>query len=173
MAVRLAVRRARAGAARRAPATGIPRAPADEQTSPAGRITGQQPGPDTRALAAAGRRVGLASVVLALCVPLIVPGLHPSKLFSTGPGIGGSGGTSAAIALPDTLSQTLRELQESHVTTVLTYTMAGPKAVLADPPPYLQTYVYDTLTSSGQVARRLLGERGAGQHDAVAPGPER
>src|SRR5882724_4197395 len=34
------------------------------------------PGPDTRALAAAGRRVGLASIVLALCAPLIVPGLH-------------------------------------------------------------------------------------------------
>ncbi len=127
-----------------------PGMPADEQTSPAGRITGQQPGPDTRALAAAGRRVGLASVVLALCVPLLVPGLHPSKLFSSGPGIGGNGGTSAAIALPDTLSQTLRELQESHVTKVLTYSMAGPKAVLAGPPPYLQTYVYDTLTDSGQ-----------------------
>src|SRR6266699_170640 len=44
------------------------------------------PGPDTRALAAAGRRVGLASIVLALCAPLIVPGLHASKLFSSGPG---------------------------------------------------------------------------------------
>ena len=50
------------------------------------------PGPDTRALAAAGRRIGLASIVLALAVPLIVPGLHPSKLFSSGPGIGGTGG---------------------------------------------------------------------------------
>ena len=53
--------------------------------------------------------MGLASVVLALCVPLIVPGLHPSKLFSSGPGIGGSGGSRAAVALPDTLSQTLRD----------------------------------------------------------------
>src|SRR5580693_3019548 len=49
-------------------------------------------GPDTRAMAAAGRRIGLASIVLALCVPLILPGLHASKLFSTGPGIGGAGG---------------------------------------------------------------------------------
>src|SRR6185437_10218380 len=46
----------------------------------------RRPGPDTRALAAAGRRVGLASIVLALCAPLIVPGLHASKLFSSGPG---------------------------------------------------------------------------------------
>ncbi len=141
------------GAGRRGPGRaddGYPGMPAGEETSPARRITGREPGPDTRALAAAGRRVGLASVVLALCVPLLVPGLHPSKLFSSGPGIGGTGGTGAAIALPDTLSQTLRQLQESHVTKVLTYTMSGPKAVLAGPPPYLQTYVYDTLTDTGE-----------------------
>jgi transglutaminase-like putative cysteine protease len=120
--------------------------PGEEHTSPAGRITGREPGPDTRALAAAGRRVGLASVVLALCVPLLVPGLHPSKLFSSGPGIGGSGGsgTGAGLSLPDTLSQTMRELQAKHPTTVLTYTTTAAKN-----PPYLQTYVYDDLTDSG------------------------
>src|SRR5580658_6801979 len=123
-----------------------PGVPAEEQTSPARRITGQEPGPDTRALAAAGRRVGLASVVLALCVPLLVPGLHPSKLFSTGPGIGGSGGsaTGPALSLPDTLSQTMRELQAKHPTTVLSYSTTAGKD-----PPYLQTYVYDDLTDSG------------------------
>ncbi len=123
-----------------------PGMPAEEQTSPARRITGGEPGPDTRALAAAGRRVGLASVVLALCVPLLVPGLHPSKLFSSGPGIGGSGGsgTGAGLSLPDTLSQTMRELQAKHPTTVLTYTTTAAKD-----PPYLQTYVYDDLTDSG------------------------
>jgi transglutaminase-like putative cysteine protease len=120
--------------------------PAEEQMSPARRITEREPGPDTRALAAAGRRVGLASVVLALCVPLLVPGLHPSKLFSSGPGIGGSGGsgTGAGVSLPDTLSQTMRELQAKHPTTVLTYTTTAAKD-----PPYLQTYVYDDLTDSG------------------------
>src|SRR5580704_17919430 len=123
-----------------------PGMPAEEQTSPAQRITGREPGPDTRALAAAGRRVGLASVVLALCVPLLVPGLHPSKLFSTGPGIGGSGGsaTGPALSLPDTLSQTMRELQAKHPTTVLSYSTTAGKD-----PPYLQTYVYDDLTDSG------------------------
>src|SRR5581483_10794927 len=40
-------------------------------------------GPDTRSLAAAGRRVGLASIVLALFAPLLIPGLHPSKLLSS------------------------------------------------------------------------------------------
>jgi transglutaminase-like putative cysteine protease len=122
---------------------------ADGETSPAYRSTEREPGPDTRALAAAGRRVGLASVILALCVPLIVPGLHPSKLLSSGPGIGGSGGTGAAVALPDTLSQTMRELQAKSPTKVLTYTMYGTRQVLDNGPPYLQTYVYDTLTDSG------------------------
>jgi transglutaminase-like putative cysteine protease len=119
---------------------------AEEQTSPARPVTGQEPGPDTRALAAAGRRVGLASVVLALCVPLLVPGLHPNKLFSSGPGIGGSGGsgTGAGLSLPDTLSQTMRELEAKHPTNVLTYTTTAAKD-----PPYLQTYVYDDLTDSG------------------------
>ena len=37
--------------------------------------------PDTRTLAAAGRRVGFASVVLALCLPLFIPGLHTTRLF--------------------------------------------------------------------------------------------
>jgi transglutaminase-like putative cysteine protease len=122
---------------------------ADGEASPADRSTGREPGPDTRALAAAGRRVGLASVILALCVPLIVPGLHPSKLLSSGPGIGGSGGTGAAVGLPDTLSQTMRELQSKSPTKVLTYTMYATRGVLEDGPPYLQTYVFDNLTDSG------------------------
>ena len=109
------------------------------------RAAEPEPGPDTRALAAAGRRVGLASVVLALCIPLIVPDLHPSKLFSSGPGIGGTGGGASSIALPDTLSQTLRNLQESHPTTVLSYTIDPPQ----EDPPYLRQVVYDNLTDSG------------------------
>src|SRR5580658_5886319 len=75
-------------------------------------------GPDTRALAAAGRRIGLASIVLALCVPLILPGLHPSKLFSSGPGIGGAGGNGGGSggtrATPGALSDTLTALKEGR-----------------------------------------------------------
>jgi transglutaminase-like putative cysteine protease len=111
-------------------------------------IAVRQPGPDTRALAAAGRRVGLASIVLALCVPLIVPGLHASKLFSSGPGIGGSGGTAPAIALPDSLTQTAQDLRNRPVK-VLTYTTNASKTLLADDPPYLQQFVYDDLTTQG------------------------
>jgi transglutaminase-like putative cysteine protease len=135
----------------RAPAAGgtYPGMPEDEETRPAFRITGGEAGPDTRALAAAGRRVGLASVILALCIPLLVPGLHASKLFSSGPGIGGSGGGGPAVGLPDTLSQTVKELQQTHPTTVLTYTTSASKQLLDADPPYLQTYVYDVLTDSG------------------------
>jgi transglutaminase-like putative cysteine protease len=109
-----------------------------------------EPGPDTRAMAAAGRRVGLASMVLALSVPLILPGLHASKLFSTGPGIGGTGGTAPAVSLPDTLGETLRELQENHPTTVLTYTITtSPARQETNDPQYLREVVYDNLTDSG------------------------
>jgi transglutaminase-like putative cysteine protease len=118
---------------------------AGQATGRAFRITGREAGPDTRALAAAGRRVGLASVILALCVPLLIPGLHPSKLFSSGPGIGGSGGSGGAIALPQTLSQTMRELQQKNATKVLTYTLYHDKKLQQEGPPYLQAYVYDVL----------------------------
>ena len=118
------------------------------------RAAEPESGPDTRALAAAGRRVGLASVVLALCVPLILPGLHPSKLFSTGAGIGGTGGTAPALALPDTLPQTLKNLQ-TRPTTVLTYTI-NPQV---DEPPYLREVVYDDLTGTGwQASDYAAGE---------------
>ena len=158
----------RSGSLNAAAHTGMP---ADDETGPGHRITGQEPGPDTRALAAAGRRVGLASVVLALCVPLIVPGLHPSKLFSSGPGIGGTGGTSAAVALPDTLSQTMRQLQEKAPTKVLDYSADGYSANLlkAEGPPYLQAYVYDTLTDSGwQTSDYTAGEA----QDSTMPSPQ-
>jgi hypothetical protein len=110
-------------------------------------------GPDTRAMAAAGRRIGLASIVLALCVPLILPGLHASKLFSTGPGIGGAGGNGSGSggsqSAPGTLSLTLSELKETHVTTVLTYTTTASKSLMTDYTPYLQMAVADTLDPQG------------------------
>jgi transglutaminase-like putative cysteine protease len=116
---------------------------ADPAASP-----GERAGPDTRPLAAAGRRVGLASVVLAICVPLIVPGLHPSKLFSTGPGIGGTGGGQAQ-PLSESLADTLTELRESHPTPVLSYTTTASPSLQTDDAQYLQQYVLDTLTDSG------------------------
>src|SRR5512142_3329728 len=108
------------------------------------------PGPDTRALAAAGRRVGLASIVLALAVPLIVPGLHPSKLFSSGPGIGGRGGGGGdALGLPSALSQTVSQIHENHPRTIFTYRTNATASQQASDAEYFRQYVFDTMGSGG------------------------
>jgi transglutaminase-like putative cysteine protease len=100
--------------------------------------------PDTTAVAAAGRRVGAASMVVALCVPLIIPGLHVTRLFGSGqPGIGGHGaGASAAAGFPDPNTQMSNELHttQSQVEFAYTSTAANPQ--------YFQVYVLDNLTAS-------------------------
>ena len=106
-------------------------------------------GPDTRALAAAGRRVGLASIVLALCVPLIVPGLHPSKLFSSGPGIGGTGGGGDSLGLPSALSQAVTQLHENSPRTMFTYRTNASASQQNNDAEYFRQYVFDTLGPTG------------------------
>ncbi len=97
--------------------------------------------PDTRPLAAAGRRVGTASVLLALCLPLFIPGLHVTRLFGGQPGIGGKGGGGAAAAgFPNPNVQLSQELTEAKPSVVLTYTSTNPD--------YLQLYVLDKLTDN-------------------------
>jgi transglutaminase-like putative cysteine protease len=98
-------------------------------------------GPDIRPLTAAGRRIGSAAVVLALSLPLLVPGLRQHRLF---PGTGGNGpgGYHGQISFPrplDALNLELREA-ETHPTTILTYRSNEAE------PPYLQVYVLDHLT---------------------------
>jgi hypothetical protein len=114
-----------------------------------GAPEGRRLGPDTRTLAAAGRRVGLASIVLALCAPLIVPGLHPSKVFSSGPGIGGSGGVGGGPSLPSALSQTVTQLHESKPSTMFTYTTNASASQQANDAEYFRQYVLDTLGDTG------------------------
>ena len=115
------------------------------------RVRGRGPGPDTRALAAAGRRVGLASIVLALCAPLLLPGLHPSKLFSSGPGIGGNGDGSGglSLSLPSALAQTVTQLREPRPSTVFTYTTSASQAQQSNDAEYFGQYVFDTLAEDG------------------------
>jgi len=98
--------------------------------------------PDTRPLAAAGRRVGAVSVVLALCLPLFIPGLHTTRLFGGQPGIGGKGGSGGAtLGFPSPDVQLSQELHAAKASTVLTYTTTNPGN-----PGYLQIYVLDKLT---------------------------
>ncbi len=101
--------------------------------------------PDTRVLAMTGRRVGLASVLLALCVPLFVPGLHATRLFGSGhPGIGGTGtGGSGGVSFPDPNTQLSKALHESKAEPVLTYISSDAT------PQYFQLYALDKLTDSG------------------------
>jgi transglutaminase-like putative cysteine protease len=100
-------------------------------------------GPDTRQLTAAGRRVGFAAVVLALCVPLVLPSLSHQRLFR-GSGVGGGPGANASsLSLPKPLLVMNQQLHLSHPETILIYhTDAG------SAPPYLQVYVLSRLGSS-------------------------
>lgn len=94
--------------------------------------------PDTRPLTAAGRRIGSAAVVLAIFLPLLVPGLKQHRLFSGSGGTGGHG-YHGQIALPDPVDLLTTQLRESHPQVVLTYRTADPE------PPYMQVYVLGRL----------------------------
>jgi transglutaminase-like putative cysteine protease len=122
--------------------------------------------PDTRTLAAAGRRVGFASVVIALCLPLFIPGLHFTRLFGNGqPGIGGSGGSGATVGFPDPNLRLSQELHTGQPTTVLTYRTTDPT------PSYLQTSTVDKLTVQGwQLFARPQAQVPAGTQLPVPPG---
>jgi transglutaminase-like putative cysteine protease len=113
-------------------------------------------GPDTRQLAAAGRRLGFAAVLLALCLPLIVPGLRPHQLFAGG---GGSGPPvfAPSLTLPDPLVQMNQQLHEQHPQTVLMY--HAPPGLT---PAYLQVYVLSQLVGSDWVLSRPAGTRAVG-----------
>jgi transglutaminase-like putative cysteine protease len=97
-------------------------------------------GPDTRSLAAAGRRVGFASIVLALFAPLLVPGLHAARIASADWVFGNSNGTGGGTPIPDLLTGVATQLQETHSHVVMTYTTTDPH------PQYLQQEVLDTLS---------------------------
>jgi transglutaminase-like putative cysteine protease len=105
-------------------------------------------GPDTSALTAAGRRVGLTSLVVALCLPLFIPGLHTTRLLGGQPGIGGTpgsgGGGQPGFPSPETAVS--QELQTSKPQPVLQYQTLGATTTV---PEYLQLYALDDLTPSG------------------------
>ncbi|MGH3120130.1 MAG: transglutaminase TgpA family protein [Streptosporangiaceae bacterium] len=96
----------------------------------------QRGSPNTRELAAAGRRIGVAAVVIALFIPLMVPGLRNHKLFS------GGGGGATLVALPNPLVQMNSELHQKVPVHVLTYRTTDPD------PQYLQVYVLSNLTTN-------------------------
>jgi transglutaminase-like putative cysteine protease len=102
---------------------------------------GPRGGPNTKELAASGRRIGLASVALALCVPLLVPGLQDHKVFG-GHGTGLDSGSGPTVSLPNPLAQMNNDLHRTTPAKVLVM-----RTATADPQ-YLQVYALDTLTAS-------------------------
>jgi TgpA N-terminal domain/Transglutaminase-like superfamily len=114
-------------------------------------------GPSTRALAASGRRIGLAAVALALFVPVLVPSLQAHKIFPSdhhGPGFGPGSGHGEAGPTPLVLMN--RQLNEQKPSVVLTYHTTDPH------PQYLQMFVLGTLNESGWSMSPVSGNRVAG-----------
>jgi TgpA N-terminal domain/Transglutaminase-like superfamily len=99
-----------------------------------------------RSLTMAGRRVGMASIVVALCVPLFVPGLRVNRMFPAHVNIFGPAGTALGAgdgtAVPDPLAAMTQDLKEGQPSTVLTYRTTDPI------PQYLQMYVLGNLSTT-------------------------
>ncbi len=106
-------------------------------------------GPDTRDLAATGRRVGLAAICLAIAIPIALPTSRPHDLFSKGSGTGGLGGSGSSDDVSP-LSDVQRDLTQGRPLPVLSYTTNA-----ADPAQqYLGQWVlnYDQSSQSWQIA---------------------
>ncbi len=108
------------------------------------------PGPDTRDIAASGRRIGLAAVCLAILVPLVLPSLQVRDLFATsGTGSGnGPGGSSGSIGSVSPLLTVQDQLSLTSPQNVLSYTTTA-----ASPQDqYLQVYAlnYDAKQNDWQ-----------------------
>ncbi len=146
-----------------APRQGTGQAP--RQGTARGRAQGREvPVPDTHALAASGRRVGIAAMAAALVIPLLIPGLHVRDLFGSGPGAGGQG-EGPLVSLPNPVVQLDQQLHRTRARTILTYHSDNKD------PPYLRIYALDltqTAVSWGLLLQQVAG-LGGGQMPA-APG---
>jgi transglutaminase-like putative cysteine protease len=110
---------------------------------------------DVNTLASAGRRIGLISIVLALFVPLFIPGLRVNRMFPAhvnvfGPA-GNGLGTGGSTSVPDPLAQMTQDLREGDSESVLTYTTSDPE------PQYLQMYVLGNLSTTRWTLSPHLG----------------
>jgi transglutaminase-like putative cysteine protease len=80
-------------------------------------------GSDVAALAATGRRIGLAAVCAAVIAPLLLPSLNLHRLFGNGHGAGGS--QFVQVALPDPVAQLRTLLARTTPLPVLSYRAYG------------------------------------------------
>ena len=121
---------------------GMSRAPGRPRTS------------EVRALASAGRRVGAASIVVALCVPLFVPGFRVNRMFPAhvnifGPAASALGGSGSGV--PNPLAVMSQDLREAQPSVVLTYRSTDPQ------PQYLQMYTLGDLSTTAWTMGPFLG----------------
>jgi transglutaminase-like putative cysteine protease len=100
-------------------------------------------GPDTRQVAASGRRVGLTAVALAMVVPVFLAGTPPKDLFAktAAGGVGGGLAIPGALAPLDSVAQQLT----GKPVPVLTYTTDYPEP----PQQYLEEFVLNYDFSAG------------------------
>ena len=138
---------------------GMSRAPGRPRTS------------EVRALASAGRRVGAASIVVALCVPLFVPGFRVNRMFPAhvnifGPAASALGGNGSGV--PNPLAVMSQDLREAQPQVVLTYRSTDQL------PQYLQMYTLGDLSTTAWTMGPFLGRHDHGDRQAgPAPGPDR
>jgi transglutaminase-like putative cysteine protease len=136
----------------------------------------QVKGPDTRALAAAGRRIGLTAVCFAIVVPLVLPNIKEHGLFGKhgSPGTGGQ-----AVTLPNPLAKMRNELLMAGKKTVLTYRTSNPRPQSQYLPVYVLNYdsssqafkiVTPVSDASVPVSRSHLG-RPPGWNGNIVPAP--
>jgi TgpA N-terminal domain/Transglutaminase-like superfamily len=117
------------------------------------------PGPDTREIAASGRRIGLAAVCVAIVVPAVLPTMHVHDVFA-GPATGtgsGTGGSSPTGPLAP-LVQVQDDLTETTPQKVLTYTTTLPAAETRSQ--YLQLYALNYDASKNEWLYGSLTGRG-------------
>ena len=115
----------------------------------AGDETGH--GPDTRQVAASGRRVGLTAVVLAMVVPVFLAGTPPKDLFAkTSTGVGTGLAIPGGLAPLDNVGQELAE----KATPQFTYETDNPQPQQQ----YFQQYVLNYDYPAG--GKWLLGASG-------------
>ncbi len=97
-------------------------------------------GPDTKELAASGRRIGLAAVCLAVIVPLVLPTMHAHDVFGTS----SNGKVQAIGGGLDAFLRVQKDLSE-HAVPVLSYTTDASNPGQQ----YFQVFVLNYSNSSG------------------------
>jgi transglutaminase-like putative cysteine protease len=99
---------------------------------------------------------GLASVLLAVCAPLLAPRLDLSSLFASDAGAGG-------------IPQTTAELHDHPPLVVFRYTTTASPSLQQGDPQYFRQYVYDTLGPAGWQPASY--PPGAASADSIPPPP--